>query len=101
MRSWRETHFLRDTLSYDVYRSRYAWVLDKIWKTERDTAYYRDAEEIDPNPWDALEVRSNMGGIAVYARYEDALLFFYADTPPSEDQTELILEKLDLQEDAD
>ena len=95
MRSWRETHF---PMTFIVPDTPGFWT--RSGKTERDAAYYRDAEEIDPNTWDALEVRSNMGGIAVCARYEDALLFFYADTPPSEDQTELILEKLDLLEDA-
>ena len=58
-----------------------------------------DGYAVTDGEW--IYFRSNMGGIAVYARYEDALLFFYADTPPSEDQTELILEKLDLPEGAD
>lgn len=98
---WMNEDLEGNVLSYDVYRSEYKWVLDKVWKMEKDTAYYRDAEETDPRPWKALEVQNNMRGIAVCARYEDALLFLYADTPLAADQTEIILEKLDLGQDAD
>lgn len=96
---WPDEEPESDVLSYDVYRSRYAWVLDRIWETKTDTARYRGARETDPLK--ALEVRSSPDGAAVCARYEDALLFFYADTPPAEDQTEMLLEKLDLWKDAD
>lgn len=99
--TWLNENQEENVLSYDVYRSEYAWVLDKVWETEKNTAYYRDAEETDPRPWKALEVRSNMNGIVVCARYEDALLFLYADTPPAADRIEMILEKLDLRQGAD
>ena len=41
----------------------------------------------------------NKNGIATCARYEDALLFLYADTPPAADQIELTLETLNLLKD--
>lgn len=93
---WRNEDKEENKLSYDIYRSEYTWVLDKIWETETATTYYRGAKEKDPGLWRALEVRSNMGGLAVCVRYNDALLFLYADTPPSAYQTEMILEKLNL-----
>lgn len=85
-------------LSYDVYRSDYAWILERIWKTEMNTGYYRKAEDMDPDQWNALEVYSNRKGTIVCARYENALLFFCADTSPTAYQKEVIVEKLNLQE---
>lgn len=93
---WLNENQETNELSYEVYRSEYAWVLDKTWQTKRNTLYYRNSEEIDSRTWKALEVRSSIKGMAVCARYEDALLFLFADTPPATDQIEMILEKLEL-----
>lgn len=96
---WPNEELEENELSYNVYRSEYAWVLHKIWETETDTMYYKGTKETDPRPWKALEVRRNKNGIATCARYEDALLFLYADTPPAADQIELTLETLNLLKD--
>lgn len=96
---WLKEDQEENRLSYDVYRSQYPWVLNKIWETEKNIGYYRDVQETNPQQWKALEVQSNKNGSAVCARYEDALLFFYGDTPPAAYQTEIILEKLNLQRD--
>lgn len=95
---WVNDKLEENVLSYDVYHSEYAWILDKIWKTETSAKLYRDTTETDPRPWKALEARTNKKGTAVCARYEDALLFFYADTPPDASQINIILDKLNLQE---
>ncbi len=96
--TWIDENEKSDTLTYQIYRSEFPWVLNKIWKTQANSGYYINTKETDPKPWGALEVRkyTNWGNLIVCARYEDALLFFFTDTPPEEDITELIIEKLDL-----
>ena len=99
--TWIDENEKSDTLTYQIYRSEFSWVLNKIWKTRANTGYYTNTKETDPKPWGALEVRkyTNWRNLIVCARYEDALLFFYTNTPPEEDITELIIEKLDLDSD--
>lgn len=46
--------------------------------------------------WVRPSRETNWWNLIVCARYEDALLFFFTDTPPKEDITELIIDKLDL-----
>lgn len=85
-----------DSLTYDVYRSEYSWLLREVWQRETDGAdVISGAEEI----WNAQEVKrvgSGQGTGILYVRWRDAVLILQADDMPDEAQSLIIKERLSL-----
>lgn len=85
-----------DSLTYDVYRSEYPWLLREVWQREADGA---DAISEEAAIWDAQEVKrigSGQGTGILYVRWSDAILILQADMMPDEEQSLIIKEKLSL-----
>lgn len=81
------------SLSYELYRSRFSWVLDRL--TEQKTKY-REAEFRDcADAWDAQESWT-VNGREYVVRYEEALLYLLTEAEPDETQIRIIREKLGL-----
>ena len=84
------------SLSYDVYRSEYPWLLREVWQRETDGA---DAISEEGEIWDARETKrigSGQGAGILYVRWSDTILILQADVMPDEAQSLIIKEKLSL-----
>ena len=85
-----------DSLSYQLYRSRFPWALDKIWEQEVPW------EQAAPAPraarqWGAREAESNrLLPEFLYLRYDNCVLIFSADVMPAGEQIDVVLEKLGI-----
>ena len=87
----------KHAIIYDVYKSEYAWILDRIWK-EEFIERNLDEEVVDCTmDWDAEKAFRNSVG-TYYVRYENTILIFNDDEDVylSEEQIDIILEKLEL-----
>ena len=86
-----------DYILYYIYRSEYAWILDKIWKVEIADEE-ANKEVVDCTlAWDAQKaIRNSYGTYNI--RYENAILIFRDDKDVylSEKQIDSILDKLEL-----
>ena len=85
-----------DSLTYDVYRSEYPWLIREVWQRETDGA---DVISEEAEIWDAQEAKrigSGQGAGILYARWSDAVLILQADVMPDEAQSRIIKEKLAL-----
>lgn len=87
----------KEYIIYDVYKSEYAWILDRIWKEEFEAKKF-NAEVVDCTvDWGAEKALRNNNG-TYYIRYENAILIFDQDKEVhlSEQQISRIIEKLEL-----
>lgn len=85
-----------DSVYYEVYRSKYAWILDKIWETKADEKINEEKTDC-ANEWGALEGYRNLIGM-YYIRYEDVIFILHedADILLSERQITVIRDKMKL-----
>ena len=96
----REVYFVfgeKESINYDVYKSEYTWILDKIWDEEINGKKF-NKEVVDcTTDWDAQKaLRNNIG--TYYVRYENAILVFGDDEDVylTEEQIDIIIDKLEL-----
>ena len=85
-----------ESISYEVYRSKYSWILNRIWEDEMDKSKNESKTECSRD-WEAhIAYRNGIGDY--YVRYEDAILVFYedADTILEPGQISIIRDKLQL-----
>ncbi len=84
------------TISYEIYRSKYSWILDRIWKDELDKKQNENKKECTEE-WEAdIAFRNEMGDY--YVRYKEAILIFYEDEDNGllPGQIAIIRDKLEL-----
>ena len=63
--------------SYEIYRSKYSWILERIWEDEMDKKQNENKTECTKD-WEAdIAYRNEIGNY--YVRYEDAILIFNED----------------------
>lgn len=85
-----------ESISYEIYRSKHSWILERIWKNElekRQNEYRTECTEV----WGAdIAFRNEIGDY--YVRYEEAILIFYEDRTYELDsaQISVIRDKLEL-----
>lgn len=83
-------------ISYDVFTSKYDWILNRIW--EKYTDFKEDSDVIEcTQEWEAdIAYQVTQGRYIV--RYDDIILIFndYSDHVLTQDQIDIIREKLDL-----
>ena len=95
----RESYFLYGTeenIHYEVYRSKFDWILNRIWEDETDKKYNENKTDCK-EAWEAeIAFRNEVGDY--YVRYENALLFFYDDESHNlnSKQISIIRDKLEL-----
>lgn len=85
-----------ESISYEIYRSKHSWILNRIWKDElekkqnENKTYYTNAWEAD------IAFRNEIGDY--YVRYEDSILIFYEDMENELDsgQISIIRDRLEL-----
>ncbi|MBR5317033.1 MAG: DUF2812 domain-containing protein [Lachnospiraceae bacterium] len=85
-----------ESISYEIYRSKHSWILNRIWEDEADKkqnenkTYYTNAWEAD------IAFRNEIGDY--YVRYEDSILIFYEDMENELDsgQISIIRDRLEL-----
>ena len=66
-----------ESISYEIYRSKYSWILERIWEDEMDKSQNENKTECTKD-WEAdIAYRNDIGDY--YVRYEDAILIFYED----------------------
>ena len=66
-----------ESISYEIYRSKYSWILNRIWEDELDKKQNENKTDCTKE-WDAdIAFRNETGDY--YVRYEDAILIFYED----------------------
>ena len=85
-----------ESISYEVYRSKYSWILNRIWEDEMDKSKNESKTECSGD-WEAhIAYRNGIGDY--YVRYEDAILVFYEDVDTILDpgQISIIRDKLQL-----
>lgn len=89
---WRE----EESISYYIYRSRYSWILERIWKDEMEKEKNSNRTECTKD-WEAESAFRNEIG-DYYVRYQDTVLIFYGDREIylDSDQISIIRDKLDL-----
>lgn len=86
-----------NAISYRIYKSEYAWILDKIWEEEVNGKKYNEGAVECTADWRAQKaLRNNIG--TYYVRYENSILVFgdEEDVYLSEEQIDIILDKLEL-----
>lgn len=88
LRCW--LYYEEEHIYYQVYKSKYKWVLDKIWNTEMDRKYNQlgtDANDI----WNAEAAIRNVPG-SYLVRYPDAIVILNLeeDTVLSAEQAKII-----------
>lgn len=85
-----------DSLYYQVYRTDYDWILDKIWEEQKSEGMNKSTTDVS-GEWEALEAYRNNAG-DYYVKYEDAILVFEENTDVilSLEQIHIIRDKLDL-----
>ena len=84
-------------LHYNIYKSEYTWILDRIWEEELSGKKYNEEVVDCTKEWDAEKaLRSKSGTYCV--RYENAVLVFIdsEDIHLSEEQISIILDKLGI-----
>lgn len=83
-----------DSVYYEVYRSKYTWILDKIWKSNIDE---NETKTDCAKDWGALEGYRTLIG-TYYIRYENAIFILAenSDISLSKEQIAIIREKMDL-----
>ena len=70
-------HGEEESISYEVYRSKYPWILKRIWEDEMDKSQDESKTECTKD-WEAdIAYRNETGNY--YVRYEDAILIFNED----------------------
>ena len=95
----KENYFLfgtEENIHYEIYRSEYDWILNRIWKDELEKKYNVSKTECTKD-WEAdIAFRNEIGDY--YVRYEDAILVFNEDKDISlvPEQISVIREKLGL-----
>ena len=95
-----ESYFIfgeKTSIRYEVYKSEYAWILDKIWKGELEGKKFNQEMLDCTEDWKAQKAfRNNVG--TYYVRYENAILVFSDDVDVylSKEQIKVILDKLEL-----
>ena len=85
-----------ESISYEIYRSKYSWILERIWENEMDKSQNENKTECTKE-WDAnIAYRNEIGNY--YVRYEDAILIFYEDRENFlvPEQIAIICDKLEL-----
>ena len=85
-----------ESISYEIYRSKYSWILERIWENEMDKSQNENKTECTKE-WDAnIAYRNEIGNY--YVRYEDAILIFYEDRENFlvPEQIAIICDKLQL-----
>lgn len=66
-----------ESISYEIYRSKYSWILNRIWEDELDKKQNENKADCTGD-WEAdIAFRNEIGDY--YVRYEDAILIFYED----------------------
>ena len=66
-----------ESISYEIYRSRYSWILNRIWEDELEKKQNENKTDCTTD-WEAdIAYRNEIGDY--YVRYEDAILIFYED----------------------
>lgn len=88
--------FSDDSVKYEIYRSKYTWILDKIWKANANKNENETKTDCAKD-WGALEgYRNTIGTYGI--RYENLIFILEedADVFLSEEQIEIICEKMDL-----
>jgi len=66
-----------ESSSYEIYRSKYSWILERIWEDEMDKKQNENKTECTKD-WEAdIAYRNEIGNY--YVRYEDAILIFNED----------------------
>ena len=94
-----ETYFVfgeNESLHYEIYRTEYEWILDRIWNDELEYKYNKEHTEC-ADEWAAVDAYRNGIG-EYYVRYHDSILIFsdYEDVVLTDEQISIIREKLDL-----
>ena len=95
----RENYFLygtKENIHYQIYRSKYGWILNRIWKDEIEKKYNENQTDCK-EMWEAeIAFRNEMGDF--YIRYEDAILVFCdnEDIYLDKKQISIICDKLEL-----
>lgn len=85
-----------ESIGYYIYRSRYFWILERIWKDELEKKQNEKRAECTKE-WGAESAYCNEIG-DYYVRYEAAVLIFYGDAENRLDskQISIIRDKLEL-----
>ena len=66
-----------ESISYEIYRSKHSWILNRIWEDEMDKSQNENKTECTKD-WEAdIAYRNEIGDY--YVRYEDAILILYED----------------------
>ena len=66
-----------ESISYEIYRSRYSWILNRIWEDELEKKQNENKTDCTTD-WEAdIAFRNETGDY--YVRYENAILIFYED----------------------
>lgn len=95
-----ESYFVfgkKTSIRYEVYKSEYIWILDKIWKDELEGKKFNQEMVECTEDWEAQKAfRNNVG--TYYVRYKNAILVFSdgGDVYLSKEQIHVILDKLEL-----
>lgn len=89
-------HGEEESIHYEIYRTKYDWILDRIWNDELEYKYNENRSDCTKE-WGAVDAYRNAIG-EYYVRYDDALLMFsdYEDVVLTDEQIAIIREKLDL-----
>ncbi|MBO4987851.1 MAG: DUF2812 domain-containing protein [Lachnospiraceae bacterium] len=90
-------HGKEESISYRIYKSEYAWILDKIWEEVVNGKRYNEEVVECTNDWGAQKaLRNNLG--TYYVRYEKTILVFGdgEEIYLSEEQIGIILDELKL-----
>lgn len=85
-----------ESISYEIYRSKHSWILNRIWEDEADKKQNENKTDCTSD-WEAdIAFRNKIGDY--YVRYEDAILIFYTDMENELDsgQISIIRDKLEL-----
>ena len=85
-----------ESISYEIYRSKHSWILNRIWEDEMDKSQNENKTECTKD-WEAdIAYRNEIGNY--YVRYEDAILIFYEDRENYlvSEQIAIICDKLKL-----
>ena len=96
----KETYYIfgkKESIYYNVYKSEYTWILDRIWEEEFTEKKF-NVEVVDCTAdWGAKKAFRNNNG-NYFVRYENSILIFSDDenVSLSEEQTDIIIDKLEL-----
>lgn len=86
-----------NSISYRIYKSEYAWILDIVWKDVVNSKRYNEDVVECTSDWGAQKaLRNNLG--TYYVRYGNTILVFGdgKDIYLSEEQISIILDKLGI-----